>query len=96
MHFIEICGTKYTSAELSDMTSGSLVGLGITSFNSIDLDTRSNKITIGFKSVEDADAVHAIARIKPRFKTRTFKCHDALQFLLELHSVVNTWEYDYE
>jgi len=94
MDFIEISGTKYGGDELSEMAAGNLLGLGINSFKSIDIDTLNNCIHIGFENSEDAQVVHAIAGKLPRFKTKTFKCQDARKFLLELYGVVNSWGYD--
>ncbi len=94
MDFIEISGTKYGGDELSDLTASSLIGIGISSFKTIDICAMSNSIQIDFKSPEDAHVLHAIAGSVPRFRTKRFKCQDARKFLLELYGVVNSWGYD--
>ncbi len=94
MDFIEIGEAKYASEELMNLATSNLFELGINSVESIDIHAPSNCITIGFGDPEDAHAAHAIARRVPSPGTRVFRSQDAVKFLLELNSVVNSWGHD--
>ena len=94
MDFIEIGEAKYDSDELTRIAAGNLFELGINGINSIDIHAPSNSITIGFDNTEDANLAHAIAQTEPSFNSTTLKSNDALGFLFELNSVLNSWSYD--
>jgi len=94
MDFIEIGETKYDSQELTKIAASSLFELGISGINSIDIHAPSNSITIGFDNHEDANLAHAIARSRPGFKPKTFQSQNAVEFLIELNSVINSWGHD--
>ncbi len=94
MDFIEIGEARYASEDLTNIAASNLFELGINGINSINIHAPSNCITVGFKDVEDAELAHAIARTNHTIKSRIFKSGDAVQFLLQLNSVVNSWGHD--
>ncbi len=94
MDFIEIGEARYDTQELTNLAAGNLFELGINGINSIDIHAPSNSITIGFDNTEDANLAHAIAQTEPSCNTTTFKSNDALGFLFELNSVLNSWSHD--
>jgi hypothetical protein len=94
MDFIEIGEVKYDSQELTNIAANNLFELGINGINAIDIHAPSNCITIGFDDTEDSELVHAIAKANPSPNAMQFKSQNAVKFLLELNSVVNSWGHD--
>lgn len=94
MDFIEIGEAKYDSQELTNIAAGNLFELGINGINSIDIHAPSNCITIGFDNSDDANLAHAIARTPPSFNPNVFQSQNAVGFLFELNSVINSWGHD--
>lgn len=87
MHYLQIADDQYGSDELSKIVSMGLSALGVDSYQTINIDTKKNRISIGFTSQEDANVARAIAGFIKRPKTKTFKSRDARGFLLELYTL---------
>jgi len=90
MHYLKIADDKYCNDELSSLVSSGLSVLGLDSFRTIRVSTRSNNISIGFKTLEDANTTRTIAGIPPHPRNKTFRCRDACQFVLDLYNVATT------
>jgi len=90
MHYLKIADDKYCSDELSSLVSSGLSVLGLDSFRTIRVSTRNNKISIGFKTLEDANTTRMIAGIPPHPRNKTFRSRDISQFVLNLYSVATT------
>jgi len=90
MHYLKIADDKYGSDELAGLISSGLYLLGLDSYQTIRVSTRSNNISIGFKSLEDANTTRTIAGIPRHHRNKTFRSRDVSQFVLDLYSVVTT------
>jgi len=90
MHYLKIADDKYCSDELAGLVSSGLSLLGLDSYRTIRVSTRSNNITIGFKSLEDANTTRTIAGIPPHHRNKTFRSRDVSQFVLDLYYVAST------
>ena len=90
MHFLEIAGEKYGGDELSSLTANGLAGLGLDSFHSIDVDTRTNSIAIIFDKEEDSSTVGAITGSNKTINGKLFHSNNVSQFILELYSILTT------
>jgi len=90
MHYLKIADDKYGSDELASLVSSGLSVLGIDSFRTIRVSTRNNRIRIGFKTLEDANATRMIAGIPTHPRKKTFSSRDACQFVLDLYNVATT------
>ncbi len=87
MHFLEIAGEKYGNDDLSRITANGLAGLGIESFQTIEIDTRKSSIAISFDEVEDTAIVQAIAGVSQQNSGKEFSSDNVSQFILELYSI---------
>jgi len=54
MHYLKIADDHYCSDELAGLVSSGLSLLGLDSYKTIRVSTKNNRISIGFKSLEDA------------------------------------------
>ena len=90
MHYLKIADDKYGSDELARLISSGLSLLGLDSYKTIRVSTRNNRISIGFKSLEDANTTRTIAGIPPHPRNKTFRSRDVSQFVLDLYSVATT------
>jgi hypothetical protein len=90
MHYLMIADDKYGSDELSRLVSGGLSLLGLDSYQTIKVNTKNNRISIGFKALEDANAARSIAGLPPHPRNKTFRSRDVSQFVLDLYSVATT------
>jgi len=90
MHYLKIADDKYGSDELAGLISSGLSLLGLDSYQTIRVSTRSNKISIGFKTLEDANTTRTIAGIPPHQRNKTFRSRDVSQFVLDLYYVAST------
>ncbi len=90
MHYLQIADDKYGSDELSRLVSGGLSLLGLDSYQTIRVSTKNNRISIGFKTLEDANTTRTIAGMLPHPRNKTFRSRDVSQFVLDLYSVAIT------
>ena len=90
MHYLKIADDKYGRDELAGLVSSGLSLLGLDSYRTIRVSTRNNKISIGFKSLEDANTTRTIAGIPTHSRNKTFRSRDVSQFVLDLYSVATT------
>ena len=90
MHYLKIADDKYGSDELSSLVSSGLSLLGLDSYQTIRVSTKNNRISIGFKTLEDANTTRTIAGVPPHPRNKTFRSRDASQFVLDLYSVATT------
>ncbi|MBT5268712.1 MAG: hypothetical protein HOL70_04615 [Candidatus Marinimicrobia bacterium] len=90
MHYLKIADDKYCSDELAGLVSNGLSLLGLDSYRTIRVSTKNNRISIGFKTLEDANITRTIAGIQPHPRSKTFRSRDVSQFVLDLYSVATT------
>ncbi len=90
MHYLQIADDKYGSDELSKLVSSGLSLLGLDSYQTITVSTKNNRISIGFKTLEDANITRTIAGIQPHPRSKTFRSRDVSQFVLDLYSVATS------
>ena len=90
MHYLKIADDSYGSDELAGLVSNGLSILGLDSYKTIRVSTRNNRISIGFKSLEDANITRTIAGIPPHPRNKTFRSRDVSQFVLDLYNVTAT------
>ena len=90
MHYLQIADDKYCSDELAGLVSSGLSLLGLDSYRTIRVSTKNNRISIGFKTLEDANITRTIAGIPPHHRNKTFRSRDVSQFVLDLYSVATT------
>ena len=90
MHYLQIAEDKYGSDELAGLVSNGLSLLGLDSYRTIRVSTRKNRISIGFKALEDANTTRTIAGIPLHPRNKTFRSRDVSQFVLDLYSVATT------
>ena len=90
MHYLQIAEDKYGSDELSNLVSSGLSLLGLDSYRTIRVSTRNNRISIGFKTLEDANTTRTIAGMPTHPRNKTFRSRDVNQFVLNLYSVATT------
>ena len=90
MHYLQIAEDKYCSDELAGLVSSGLSLLGLDSYQTIRVSTKSNRISIGFKTLEDANITRTIAGIPPHPRNKTFRSRDVSQFVLDLYYVAST------
>ena len=90
MHYLQIADDKYCSDELAGLVSSGLSLLGLDSYQTIRVSTKSNRISIGFKTLEDANITRTIAGIPPHPRNKTFRSRDVSQFVLDLYYVAST------
>ena len=90
MHYLQIADDKYCSDELAGLVSSGLSLLGLDSYRTIRVSTRNNRISIGFKTLEDANITRTIAGIPPHPRNKTFRSRDVSRFVLDLCSVATT------
>ena len=90
MHYLKIADDKYGNHELARLISSGLSLLGLDSYQTISVSTRSNNISIGFKTLEDANTTRTIAGIPPHHRNKTFRSRDVCQFVLDLYNVATT------
>ncbi len=90
MHYLKIGNDKYCSDELAGLVSNGLSLLGLDSYQTIRVSTRDNRISIGFKTLEDANITRTIAGLPPHPRSKTFRSRDVSQFVLDLYSVATT------
>ena len=87
MHYLQIADDKYGSDELSSLVSSGLSLLGLDSYRTIRVSTKNNRISIGFKTLEDANTTRTIAGVPPHPRNKTFRSRDVSQFVMDLYSV---------
>ena len=87
MHYLQIAEDKYGSDELSSLVSSGLSLLGLDSYRTIRVSTKNNRISIGFKTLEDANITRIIAGIPSHPRNKTFRSRDVSQFVMDLYSV---------
>jgi len=90
MHYLKIANDKYCSDELANLISSRLSLLGLDSYKTIRVSTKNNRISIGFKALEDANTTRTIAGIPPHPRNKTFRSRDVSQFVLNLYYVATT------
>jgi hypothetical protein len=90
MHYLQIADDKYGSDELARLISSGLSLLGLDSYQTIKVNTKNNRISIGFKTLEDANTTRTIAGIPLHHRNKTFRSRDVSQFVLDLYSVATT------
>ena len=90
MHYLQIADDKYGSDELAGLVSSGLSLLGLDSYQTIRVSTKKNRISIGFKTLEDANTTRTIAGVPPHPRNKTFRSRDVSQFVLALFSVATT------
>jgi hypothetical protein len=90
MHYMKIADDKYCSGELASLVSNGLSLLGLDSYQTIRVSTRNNRISIGFKTLEDANTTRTIAGIPLHPRNKIFRSRDVSQFVLDLYSVATT------
>ena len=90
MHYLQIADDKYGSDELSSLVSSGLSLLGLDSYRTIRVSTKNNRISIGFKTLEDANTTRTIAGVPPHPRNKTFRSRDVNQFVLNLYCVATT------
>jgi hypothetical protein len=90
MHYLKIADDKYGSDELAGLISSGLSLLGLDSYQTIRVSTKNNRISIGFKTLEDANTTRTIAGVPPHPRNKTFRSRDVSQFVLDLYSVATT------
>ncbi len=90
MHYLQIADDKYCSDELAGLVSSGLSLLGLDSYRTIRVSTKNNRISIGFKTLEDANITRTIAGIPPHPRDKTFRSRDVSQLVLDLYSVATT------
>jgi len=90
MHYLQIADDKYGSDELARLVSSGLSLLGLDSYRTIRVSTRNNRISIGFKTLEDANITRTIAGIPPHPRNKTFRSRDVSQFVMDLYYVAST------
>ena len=90
MHYLKIANDKYCSDELAKLISSGLSLLGLDSYKTIRVSMKNNRISIGFKALEDANTTRTIAGIPPHPRNKTFRSRDVSQFVLNLYSVTTT------
>ena len=90
MHYLQIAEDKYCSDELAGLVSSGLSLLGLDSYRTIRVSTKKNRISIGFKALEDANTTRTIAGVPPHPRNKTFRSRDVSQFVLDLYSVATT------
>ncbi|MBT6227816.1 MAG: hypothetical protein HOI47_14315 [Candidatus Scalindua sp.] len=90
MHYLQIAEDKYGSDELAGLVSNGLSLLGLDSYRTIRVSTRKNRISIGFKALEDANTTRTIAGIPLHPRNKTFRSRDVSQFVLDLYNVATT------
>ena len=87
MHYLQIAEDKYCSDELAGLVSSGLSLLGLDSYRTIRVSTKKNRISIGFKALEDANTTRTIAGLPPHPRNKTFRSRDVSQFVMDLYSV---------
>ena len=90
MHYLQIAEDKYCSDELAGLVSIGLSLLGLDSYRTIRVSTKKNRISIGFKALEDANTTRTIAGLPPHPRNKTFRSRDVNQFVLNLYCVATT------
>ena len=90
MHYLQIADDKYCSDELAGLVSSGLSLLGLDSYRTIRVSTKNNRISIGFKTLEDANTTRTIAGVPPHPRNKTFRSRDVSRFVLDLYSVATT------
>ena len=90
MHYLQIAEDKYCGDELAGLVSGGLSLLGLDSYQTIKVNTKNNRISIGFKTLEDANITRTIAGMPPHPRNKIFRSRDVSQFVLDLYSVATT------
>ena len=90
MHYLKIADDKYGSDELAGLVSNGLSLLGLDSYQTIRVSTKNNRISIGFKTLEDANTTRMIAGLPPHPRSKTFRSRDVSQFVMDLYSVATT------
>ncbi|MBT3630265.1 MAG: hypothetical protein HN525_02920 [Candidatus Marinimicrobia bacterium] len=90
MHYLQIADDKYGSDELAGLVSNGLSLLGLDSYRTIRVSTKKNRISIGFKALEDANTTRTIAGLPPHPRNKTFRSRDVNQFVLNLYCVATT------
>ena len=90
MHYLQIADDKYCSDELAGLVSSGLSLLGLDSYRTIRVSTRNNRISIRFKTLEEANITRTIAGIPPHPRNKTFRSRDVSRFVLDLYSVATT------
>jgi len=90
MHYLQIADDRYCSDELAGLVSSGLSLLGLDSYRTIRVSTKNNRISIGFKTLEDANTTRTIAGVPPHPRNKTFRSRDVGQFVLDLYSVATT------
>ena len=90
MHYLQIADDKYCSDELAGLVSSGLSLLGLDSYRTIRVSTKNNRISIGFKTLEDANTTRTIAGIPTHARNKTFRSRDVSQFVMDLYSVATT------
>ena len=90
MHYLQIAEDNYCSDELARLVSSGLSLLGLDSYRTIRVSTKNNRISIGFKTLEDANTTRTIAGLPPHPRNKTFRSRDVSQFVLDLYSVATT------
>ena len=89
MNYLEISGEKYGSDDLASYAATKLSEIGVSSFQSIQVNTQKNQIAICFDDEEDALVACVIAGSPNRTRSKIFQSSDATAFLLSLYNIAD-------
>ena len=90
MRFLNIAGDHYGRSQLAQLTADGLSNLGLNSFQHININLKTDQVSIVFESLEDATCVRAIAGANQQSKSKEFHGNNIGQFILNLFFVVPT------
>jgi hypothetical protein len=89
MNFLEIAGDKYGSDDLASYAATKLSEIGVSSFQSIQVNAQKNQIAICFDDEEDALIASAIGGAQAHTHNNIFQSNDASSFLISLYNTSN-------
>lgn len=89
MHYLEISGEKYGSDDLASFAATKLSEIGVSSFQTIQVNAKRNHIAICFDVEEDVRIAAAIGGYPSRIHSNIFQSADASGFLLSLLCTAN-------
>ena len=90
MRFLNIAGDHYGRSQLAQLTADGLNNLGLSSFQHININIKTDQVSILFKSLEDATCVRAIAGADQQSRSKRFRSKNIGKFILNLFEVIST------
>jgi len=90
MRFLNIAGDYYGRSQLAQLTADGLSNLGLSSFQHININIKTDQVSIVFESLEDATCVRAIAGSNQPSRSKEFHGNNIGQFILNLIYVIST------